>query len=408
VRILYLTQYFPPEIGAPQTRIPELMRQMIERGHEVTILTAMPNYPEGRVFSAYRGRILAVEQFESMRVVRTWIYPTLSVGFIRRTLNQISFALSTALLGPWVVGRQDVILAGSPPLFIAGTARLLGLVLRCPYIAVVADLWPEILIEMGLLKGRAGIGVTRALERMLYTNALAVLTQTPGQARNVRERFPGIKTEVLSGGVDAARFGPHLRAEAIRREFGVDGACGVAFVGLHGFAQGLDVVLEAAAILACRPDLRFVLIGGGAEKERLVLRAEAMGLRNVAFFDTVPRDRVPAILASMDIAVVTLRRGVPRATLPSKIYEAMASGLPLAVSADGELFDLVCEERIGAGAPSGDARGLAAAIESLASDAEGRAACGRRGQELVHARYDRPAIAARLHELLGSWLKAGS
>jgi glycosyltransferase involved in cell wall biosynthesis len=237
MRILYLTQYFPPEIGAPQVRIPELMRHMVRLGHQVTILTAMPNYPKGRVFPGYRGRAFMSEPFEDMRVVRTFMYPTLSVGFIRRTTSQISFAASSALLGLWKVGRQDVILAGSPPLFIAPCALVLSRELGCPYIAVVADLWPEIAIETGILKSRPGIRMAQGLERMLYRYAVAVLTQTPGQALNIRERFPATRVDVLSGGVNTSLYAPSLRSDAIRAEFGVSSRVAVAFGPLEHQAR---------------------------------------------------------------------------------------------------------------------------------------------------------------------------
>jgi glycosyltransferase involved in cell wall biosynthesis len=400
MRILYLTQYFPPEIGAPQVRIPELMRHMVRLGHQVTILTAMPNYPKGRVFPGYRGRAFMSEPFEDMRVVRTFMYPTLSVGFIRRTTSQISFAASSALLGLWKVGRQDVILAGSPPLFIAPSALVLSRALGCPYIAVVADLWPEIAIETGILKSRPGIRMAQGLERMLYRYAVAVLTQTPGQALNIRERFPATRVDVLSGGVNTSLYAPSLRSDAIRAEFGVSSRVAVAFVGLHGFAQGLDVVLNAADHLRHRADIAFVLIGSGAEKDQLSRRATGMNLPNLKFFDPVPRERVPAILASMDIALVSLRHGVPRATIPSKMYEAMASGLPIVVAADGEANDLVRDEQIGYAVPAGAGGDLAAAIQGLAEDPAGRGSCGQRAFHLARTRYDRVAIGARLHQLL--------
>jgi glycosyltransferase involved in cell wall biosynthesis len=406
MRIAYLTQYFPPEMGAPQVRIPEMMRPLIAQGHRVTILTGMPNYPTGRIFPGYRRLLMKTETLDGMRVVRVWLYPTLSVGFLRRLFSHMSFVVSSAFFGLFCLGRQDVILVESPPLFLALTARFLSLFGRGPYIAVVADLWPQVAIDTGMLRSGFGIRVARWLEAMLYRNGRAVFTQTPKQAEDIRTRFPGIPVHVTSGGVDTGKFGPPLRDPAVRDAYGVDGKIGVLFLGLHGFAQGLDVAVEAAALLRDRPNLRFVLVGDGVEKEKLQARARSLELPNLTFYDPIPRAQVPALLASMDIALVTLRRGVPLGTIPTKLYEAMASGLPTALAANGEAADLVRGEGVGFAVAPGDARGLADALARLASDPDGRAGMGQRARALAAARFDRTAIASRLdgllHDIVGS------
>lgn len=400
MRILFLTQYFPPEIGAPQVRIPELMREMIARGHDVTILTAMPNYPTGDVFTGYRGRITLRETLDGMRVARTWIYPTASIRLLPRTLSQVSFAGSSAALGAWLVPRPDVMLVGSPPLLLALSAVALGMMLRCPYVAFIADLWPEVAIETGALTHPLAVRAAYWMEKVFYRRALMVLTQTPGQAENIRGRFPDVSAHVVSGGVDTSLFSPDLRDERVRREYGVSGRIGVMYLGLHGFAQGLEVVLEAADRLRHRTDVRFVLVGNGVVKDDLVRRAAVLRLPNLTFYDPVARSRVPTLLASMDMVLVPLRKGVPRGTVPSKIYEAMASGVPIIVSADGESSDLVRGEAIGIAVETGNGGELAQSIARLADDPGLRAAYGRKGLSVARARFDRRMSAARLHELL--------
>lgn len=400
MRILYVTQYFPPEQGAPQVRIPELMRHLIALGHDVTILTAMPNYPTGRIFPEYRGRWRMVEQVEQMRVVRAWMYPTTSVGFLKRTWSQLSFAIMSGLLGPGRLGRYDVMLVGSPPLFLALCARWLRFRLGCPYVMVVADLWPEVAIATGMLTNPYAIRLATRLEKMFYKHALAVVTQTPGQAENIRSRYPNTLTHVVSGAVDTKMFSPELRSDEIRRTFGVDRRIGVLYFGLHGFAQGLDVVLDAAAHLKHRPDIHFVMIGSGAVKDGLVARAQQLELHNLRFFDPVDRARIPAIVASMDIGLVSLRPGVPQATMPTKMYEIMASGKPIIVAADGESPAFVKHEKIGLAAPAGAGERLTEAIVELADDPDKRCEFGRRGLALARERFDRAASAHTLHEFL--------
>jgi glycosyltransferase involved in cell wall biosynthesis len=400
MRILYLTQYFPPEMGAPQARIPELMSQMIELGHSVTILTAMPNYPLGKVFPDYRGRLTARESYQGMEVLRTWIDPTLSLGFVRRTVSQLSFAFSSALCGPFLTGRHDVMMVESPPLVLALSAMWLKRLLRTPYVAVVADLWPDVAIDTGMLRNGAAIRIAKWMERALYRDALAVITQTPGQAEVISARCPGTRALVVSGGVDSGKFSPGLRSSEVRREFGVEDRIGVVFSGLHGFAQGLDVVIDAAVRLRDRPDIRFVMIGDGAVKADLVRRARTLGLTNIGFHDPIPRARMPAILASMDIALAPLREGVPKATIPTKLYEAMASGLPVVTAAEGEASDLVRGAEVGAAVAPGAADDFAAAVRQLADDPDRRRLCGERALRLVRERFDRRHIAAVLHAFL--------
>jgi len=373
---------------------------MIGLGHEVTILTGMPNYPTGRIFPEYRGKLLMTERYEGMRVVRTWMYPTTSVGFVKRTASQLSFAVTSALLGPLRLGQYDCALIGSPPLFLALSACILKRVVSCPYVMVVADLWPEVAIETGALRNPRAIKLAKWLEMVFYRNALAVVTQTPGQAANIRARYPRTRTHVVTGGVDVDMFSPDFRSDEIRREFGVDGKIAVVYFGLHGFAQGLDVILDAAARLTHRDDIRFLTIGSGAVKGELVERAAKLGLDNLKFHDPVPRARIPAIAASMDIGLVSLGKGVPKATMPTKIYEVMASGRPVIVAADGESQQLVRDEELGLAVAAGADEELAAAIEALADDADRRHRCAANGLRVARERFDRRASARRLHELL--------
>jgi glycosyltransferase involved in cell wall biosynthesis len=410
MHIVYVTQYFPPEMGAPQARIPELMRQLQHLGHDITVLTAMPNYPQGRIFPGYRGRIVMREAYEELRVLRTWIYPTLSLGIVRRSLSQVSFALSSALLGSVALrGKVDLILVGSPPLFLAMTARWMKSVLRAPYVAVVADLWPEVAIETGMLVHPYAIRLARWMERSLYEQALAVITQTPGQAQNIRSRFPSTNVEVISGGVDTATFSPGRRDPDVRRRLGVEGRIGILYSGLHGFAQGLDVVLDAAHLLRNRRDICFVMIGHGVVKEQLVERARAMQLANVVFHAPMERAMMPSVVASMDVALAPLRRGVPKATIPSKIYEAMASGVPVIVVSDGEARELVEKQQVGRTVLPGDAGALAAAVIDLAEHPEERRRLGSNGRRVAERRYDRRILGLDLNRLLmGLWRGMGS
>lgn len=400
VRLLIVTQYFPPETGAPQARLYELAVRLRRRGHEVSVLTAMPNYPTGRIFDGYRRRPRRTESMDGLRVVRTWVYPSKSRRTLPRLASYASFALSAVVLGLPGIGRQDVILVESPPLFLAPTALLLGRLLRAPVVVNVSDIWPESLVQLGLLGTGGAHRAMLALERFAYRRAAAVAVTNPGAVERIQERFPDVPTTVISNGVDRSLFRPELRDEAVRRELGArpDDFL-IAYCGLHGLAQGLDVVLEAADRLRDRQEIRFVMVGDGPVRAELVAKATSLGLTSVRFLGRRPKSDIPAILASADASVVPLAARMP-GTMPSKVYEALASGLPVLVTRGSEAQQLVENDGVGRVFEPLDADELARAILDLANgnDRDGTRRRALRSSE----RFDRDRIARHTEATLAA------
>ncbi len=368
MRLTFLTQYFSPEWGAAPTRLFELTRRLAAMGHQVQVITAMPSYPLGRTFDGYRGRLRMVEEIEGVRVIRTWAYPSKSSRPIPRLLGYLSFMLSSVLLGCWGLGRQDVVVCNSPPLFVVPAGLAIARIVRGRFVLYVADLWPEVAVRLGYSMGRFSLEALRLLERFSYKWSDAVVTNSPGSRENISRRFPQVRTTILSNGADMEAFRPSLRSPEARADLGA-GADDflVGYFGLYGLFQGLEVIVEAAAKLRGHPRIKFVMVGDGPRRESLMELAGRRRLDNLKFGESVSKERVPAMLASCDVSLVPLAVKFP-ATVPLKTYEALACGVPVVISRGSEGENLVSRHNVGRAFSPLDADELAAVLSDLADD----------------------------------------
>lgn len=368
MRLTFLTQYFTPELGAASTRLFELTRRLAAMGHQVQVVAAMPSYPTGRTFDGYRGRLRMVEEIEGVRVIRTWAYPSKSTRAIPRLLGYLSFLLSSVFLGSWGLGRQDVVVCNSPPLFVVPAGLAVARIARARFVLYAADLWPEVAVLLGHPMGRLSLGVLRSLERLGYRCSDAVATTNPGSMEDIRRRFPQVRTTVISNGADMEAFRPALRSPDARAALGAgpDDFL-VGYFGLHGMFQGLEVIVEAAAKLQEHPRIKFVMVGDGPRREALIELARRRRLDNLKFGAPVSKERVPAMLASCDVSLAPLAVELP-VTVPLKTYEAFASGVPLVISRGNEGEALVSRHNAGRAFSPLDADELAAVLAGLADD----------------------------------------
>lgn len=400
LHVVLLTHYFPPEVGAPQSRLSELASRAQAAGHSVTVLTSFPNYPTGVIPAGYRGRFRMVEKLGGVRVIRTWTYATPNRGFLRRILNHLSFAFSS-LFATRMLDRVDIFFVESPPLLIGLAALALRRLKRAPYIFNVSDIWPQSAIELGALRNRTAIWLAEKLELRLYRRAVRVSVVTPGILQRLAARgIPREKLALLTNGVDTAVFRPAAPDIGLARELGFDERKVFLYAGTHGMAQGLSTVLEAAR-LTNRTDVIYVLAGEGAEKEALVHEAERLRLTNVRFLDNQRKDRMPALLNLAYAAVVPLKRlDLFKSALPSKMFESMATAKPIVASMWGEAAELVRTANCGVVVEPEDARSLADAVEKLAGDPTLARSLGENGRRCVEENFDRDAIAGRFIALL--------
>lgn len=393
MRIVVLTQNFPPEVGATAARLHRMTRSLAGRGHSVTVITAMPNYPTGRIFDGYWGKMRAAEEVDGVRVIRTWVFASNSSKSLPRFLSYASFTLSSLMLGIWGLGRQDIVLFDTPPLPLVPTGLAVGRVLGARVIMNVSDIWPEMATQLGYPLGRMSLWAMKRLESLGYRRVDVVTATTEAARERINRRFPEVRTAVISNGADLSKFDPSYRSQEVRESLGVGPTDFlVGYFGLHGLFQGLDVVVEAADRLRSQPTIRFVLVGDGPCKESLIELAEQKGLDNLRFLDLVDQDRMPSLLASCDAALVPLAAEFP-STIPSKVYETLASGVPLVISSGCEGARLVEEGKAGWMFRPGDSNELADVLAELDTDREKLSQMGNNCRALANQfDYDRIAV----------------
>lgn len=399
MRILFLTDNFPPEVNAPASRTFEHCREWVKAGHQVEVVTCAPNFPQGRVFEGYRNRLFQRETIEGIEVVRVWTYVTANEGFVKRTLDYMSF-MAAAVIASIGLKRPDVIVATSPQFFTACAGWAVSKLKRAPWVFELRDLWPESIRAVGALKNEAALRRLEGLELFLYRSAAAVVSVTHAFKANLVGRgIAAGKIAVVTNGADLARFAPRPRDVALARELGLEGKFVAGYVGTHGMAHALETLLEAAALLKDRP-IGLLLLGDGAAKASLKSKAAEMALANVVFVDTVPKDQVARYWSLLDVSIIHLKKTELFTTvIPSKLFECMAMGLPVLHGVAGESAAIVEREGAGEVFTPEDAAALAAALTRLADDAElcrRYASAGLRGA----ARYDRSALAAEMLAVL--------
>ena len=392
MRVIFLTHYYPPEVGAPQARISTLGRLLAERGVRVTIHTGFPNYPDGRVKPPYRVRPLMRERDGELRVVRCAVYPAANRGLGRRLLNHLSFAAS-AVATARRAGKADVVVAETPPLFCAAAGRAYAALAGAALVVNVADRWPASAVELGALRFRPAIRAAESLERACYRAATAITVPTDGLMVEIgRLSEASGKVRRLGPAVDTERFvpSPIPRRERLR----------VLYAGTIGMAQGVGTLLDAASILG--PDRWEVWIAGdGAEAEEVRQRVARERLSHVRLLGSVPHSRVPELYSQVDAAVVLLRdRPLFEAALPTKTLEAMAAGRPIVVSARGELAGLIEDARAGIAVEPEQPEALARALADLADHRDRLPSLGEAARAQVERRFSWAATAGDWHDLL--------
>jgi colanic acid biosynthesis glycosyl transferase WcaI len=402
MHILYISQYFPPEMGAPAARVYELSREWVRMGHRVTVLTGFPNHPTGVVPPEYRGRAFERETTDGIEVVRTWLYAAPNRDRARRILNYLSFPASAIVLGAPSIRGADVVIGTSPQFLVAVAGWVVAAVKRRPFIFEVRDLWPDSIEAVGAIHSRTILGALRAVEEFLYRRATRIVAVARSTPRILAERgFDPRKMAVIPNGVDLDLFEPGSHDNEFRRRHVPAGSFVVSYIGTHGMAHALDSVLRTAHALRDDPRFRFLLVGEGAEKPKLLAQAAELGCDNVVFLDQQPRGTLPEIYRASDVCLVPLRKTpLFQAVLPSKMFEIMGCGRPIVLSVEGEAKELLAESGAGVAVEPESVDALAAALRTLAADPARTTSMGEAGRAFVEAKYSRTALARDYIEVL--------
>jgi colanic acid biosynthesis glycosyl transferase WcaI len=404
VRVLYLSQYFPPEVGATQTRAYEMATGLIRAGHRVTMLTEVPNHPAGVIQPGYRGRLWTRETLDGIDVIRVWVRTSPIKTMRTRLAFYLSYMVNAVLAGLTLArGRYDVIYTTSPPLFVGGAALALSLLRQIPMAFEVRDLWPESAVALGELKSPRFIRWATRLEERCYRRSRRVVVVTQGiRSRLVDRGLPPEKLSLIPNGANTDLFRPQPEAaRALRHELGLDNRFLVLYAGIHGIAQGLETVLHAAQRLTSVPQVHFLFIGDGPRRADLVRLKEELNLPNVTMLEAQPREAIPAYLSAADVALVPLRRvKLFTSAVPSKMFDAWACECPVILSIDGEAREVLEQAQAGMFVNPESVKEMAEAVQTLSAD---RARCreyGANGRRFVVAHYSRQAQAERLVGLL--------
>ncbi len=401
MRVLLVTQYFPPEMGATQTRLQEMARAFLRAGHEVTVICEFPNHPHGVIPEQYRGKRYCWEEFEGYRILRTWV----SVDPEKTTRSRMGFYLSfmamASLAGFKRLGRIDLVLASSPPLPVALAGHFLSVLRGAPLVLDIRDLWPDAAVALGELRNPLVIRVAKAVERFLYRRARLITSVTRGYSEEIiAEGADPAKLISAPNGTLPSLYGPDRVDPDLRKRLGLGDRFVVTFAGLMGLSQGLDFLLDLAMSYRDDPRIAFLLIGDGPRRQHLGDRIKAEGLDNVVLHPQVPLEEITPYLNASDLLLVTLR-DIPDAffgMVPIKLYDYLACKPPLlvAVPGKGELpgqaESLLTESGGGVTARPEDLASFRKAIEAVREDPAAAREMGEAGQRFVLPRFARESV----------------
>jgi colanic acid biosynthesis glycosyl transferase WcaI len=400
MRILYLSQYFPPEAGATQTRAYEMAKTWVKLGHHVTMLCEFPNHPSGVIPSSYRGKFYERVDLDGIDVIRVWVKASPTKDFRNRMLFYLTFMVNSLIAGLFIAkGKYNIIFATSPPLFVGGTGLVLKTLKNIPMVFEVRDLWPESAVALGELSTPRAISLATKLEEACYHASVKIVVVTRGISERLVQR--GISQDKLiivpnGANTELFKFSPQGR-ERIRAELGISGKFIAIYAGIHGLAQGLETILESAKTVIDYPEIHFLLIGDGPKKAELLVAAAKLELPNLTMLPEKPRQEIPDYLSAADVALVPLKKAeIFKSALPSKIFDAWACERPVLISIDGEARQVVENVNGGIFIPPEDANKIAETLIDLKNDPIKRETLGKNGLAYTQANHSRTVLAEKL------------
>lgn len=403
MHILFLTDNFPPEVNAPASRTFEHCCEWVKAGHQVTVITCVPNFPKGKVFDGYQNRLWRWEVMSGIRVIRVWTYITANEGFFKRSLDYLSYMV-TGFLASLFVKRVDIVVGTSPQFFTVCAAYMCSLFKRVPWVFELRDIWPESIRVVGAMKKSKVLDLLEKVELFLYRKSNAIVSVTHSFRTSLIQRgINADKIYVITNGVDISLFSPQNKDAQLLERLDLQGKFVAGYIGTHGLAHGLDTLLNAAKILKTTPNsdkFRILLLGDGANKAALLRRAQNESLDNVVFIDSVPKTQVAKYWSLLDTSIIHLKKDdLFKTVIPSKLFECMGMGIPVLLGVEGESARIVESESIGLLFEPENAKALVNGLLRLADDPELHTHFKENGS-LAAKRYDRSSLAAEMLQIL--------
>lgn len=397
MNILFLTDNFPPEVNAPASRTYDHCREWVKKGAQVTVLTCAPNFPKGKVYDGYKNKLYQVEMMDGIRVIRVWSYIVANKGFLKRTLDYISYSVTSFFAGLFV--KTDLIIATSPQFFTALSGRTLHFWKHKPWIMEVRDMWPESIKTVGAMNDNLFFRYFEWEEMRCYRSAKKIVVVTDSFKEKIAVRgISAEKIEVVKNGVNRELFMPIPKNEALLKELGLQGKKIIGYIGTHGMGHKLDFIIKCAKHMEGINNYHFLFLGNGAERDNLIKLKNELNCSNVTFLESVPKQEVKQYISILDICLINLRKSPLFTTvIPSKIFENAAMAVPILMGVEGEAQRIV--ESYGAGVcfePENEEDFLAK-LQLLQN--EDNLAKYKQGCLKLAAAFDRRVLAERMMEV---------
>ncbi|CAK0768210.1 colanic acid biosynthesis glycosyl transferase WcaI [Gammaproteobacteria bacterium] len=403
LRVLFLTDNFPPEVNAPANRTFEHCCEWVSNGVEVTVITCAPNFPKGKVFAGYRNALWQVETMRGIRVVRVWTYITSNEGFFKRILDYVSFMFS-ASIAALLVGKIDLIIGTSPQFFTVCAAWVAATLKRKPWIFELRDIWPESIKVVGMMKESMAIRMVERIEMFLYRQSSSIVTVTHSFKEKLISRgIDSNKIGIVTNGVDLKSFVPQEKDTELLEKLGLKDCFVAGYIGTHGIAHGLETLLSAAEQLQKMNEtsnIRFLFLGDGSQKAELLASSRMSRLQNVLFLDSVPREDVARYWSLLDISIIHLRKTeLFKSVIPSKLFECMSMGIPVLHGVSGESADIVRTKDVGEVFEPENVSQLVEALLRIKQDQESLNRYRQNGP-IAARHYDRTFLAKEMLKIL--------
>lgn len=403
MEILLISHYFPPEIGAPSARLYEMGKEWVKEGHQVTVLTGFPNHPTGIIPESYRGKLSMEENMDGIRVIRSYVYATPNEGFVKKTLGHISFMFSSVVQSFFKVSKPDVVVVSSPTFFSMFSASFYSLFKRSKLVLDIRDLWPAAIVELGVLKNKPIIKTLEFFEKAFYKQADSIVVVTNSFKNNLVDRgIPEKKIKVITNGVDTEQFQYRETAgEILKEKLGYKQTDFIGlYIGAHGLSQSLHTLLDVAEKL---PQVKFLFVGEGAEKKKLIQIKEKKSLDNVQFIEGQEKKYITDYYSLSDVCFIPLRNiELFKTFIPSKMFEIMSNSRPVIASVEGESADILIKSKGALLTSPENSQGIADGILTLIDDEKKRCEMGRNGREFVIRNFTRKSLAKKYLEILKS------
>lgn len=400
MKILFLTDNFPPESNAPATRTYEHCVEWVAKGAEVTVITCTPNYPKGQVFPGYKNKLWQSEMMDGIRVIRVWTYISPNRGMFRRILDYISFCLMGFIASLFV--KTDVIVATSPQLFTAVGGYLASFFKRRPWVLEIRDLWPESIKAVGAMEESKILKMIDRVVLFLYRNADQVVVNTDSfKDRIFKCGVPKERIHVVKNGVHLHKYNLAEKSQPLLEKLGLKDKFIIGYIGTHGMAHNLDFILDCAAKVT-NPDIHFLFVGDGAMKSRLLKKVNNLQLLNVTMLDAIPKEAVPEHISITDVALVQLKRTETfKKVLPSKIFENAAMKKPILLGVEGEAQEVVESYAAGLAFEPENEADFLVKLENMYED-KAQYTNFQKGCINLAKAFDRKTLALKMYSVLAS------